>query len=58
MERLHYLEIQIKRSESTLKRLLKRPEANWMIKPLEDHMRDLKYEKEYLYNRMMVQREF
>lgn len=56
MERLHYVEIQIKRTESTLKRVLRHREALWMVKPLEDHLRDLKYEKQYWYSRMMKEK--
>lgn len=56
MERLHYVEIQIKRTESTLKRALRHQEANWMVKPLEDYLRTLNYEKQYWYSRMMKEK--
>lgn len=56
MERLHYVEIQIKRTEYTLKRIARTREGIWMVKPLEDYLRTLKHEKRYWYSRMMKEK--
>lgn len=56
MERLHYLEIELKRAQVTLRRVQRHSKAKWMEKPLQDYMRQLRYEKEYLYGRLMKEK--
>lgn len=56
VERLDYVEMQIKRTEDSLKRALRHQRAHWMVKPLEENLRRLKYEKEYLYQWMMKEK--
>ena len=56
MARIFYLEIELKRAQVTLRKIQRHSKAKWMEKPLQDYMRQLQYEKQYLYSRLMKEK--
>lgn len=56
MERLHYIEIQLKRARVSLRGAKKHNKVNGRVKTLESYVRQLQDEKTYLYSQMMKER--
>lgn len=58
MERIFYLEIELKRAKSTLKRVQRHSGGFGMVNTLKTYITQLEVEKRYYYSLMMKQKTY